>query len=122
MNNLYHKVAVAFACTALSCALGANKEAKAATFTLYANPFFMENLTTGPGYRVLSSEFDDYNPYNNYFSVERRDSDDERRAFYEFDIGNLSLTPNTFIKSAILNTPIARFEASYRYFFLDLFG
>jgi hypothetical protein len=34
MNNLYHKVAVAFACTALSCALGANKEAKAATFTV----------------------------------------------------------------------------------------
>jgi hypothetical protein len=32
MNNFYHKVALAFACTALSCALGANKEAKAATF------------------------------------------------------------------------------------------
>jgi hypothetical protein len=32
MNNFYHKVALAFACTALSCALGANEEAKAATF------------------------------------------------------------------------------------------
>jgi hypothetical protein len=33
MNNLYHKVAVAFACTALSFAWGANKKAEAATFT-----------------------------------------------------------------------------------------
>jgi hypothetical protein len=32
MNNLYHKVAVASVCTALGFALGANKEAKAATF------------------------------------------------------------------------------------------
>jgi hypothetical protein len=29
-----------------------------------------------------------------------------RRAFYEFDIGNLSLAPNTVIRSAILKTPI----------------
>jgi hypothetical protein len=35
MNNLYHKVAVASVCTALSFALGANEEAKAATFTLH---------------------------------------------------------------------------------------
>jgi hypothetical protein len=35
MNNFYHKVAFAFACTALSCALGANKEAKAVTFNTY---------------------------------------------------------------------------------------
>ncbi len=34
MNNLYHKVAVASVCTALGFALGANEEAKAATFTL----------------------------------------------------------------------------------------
>ena len=34
MNNLYHKLAVASVCTALGFALGANKEAKAATITL----------------------------------------------------------------------------------------
>jgi hypothetical protein len=34
MNNLYHKVAVASVFTALSFTLGANKEAKAATFSL----------------------------------------------------------------------------------------
>jgi hypothetical protein len=33
MNNLYHKIAVASVCTALGFALGANKEARAATFT-----------------------------------------------------------------------------------------
>jgi len=33
MNNLYHKVAVASVCTALSFALGANKKAEAATFS-----------------------------------------------------------------------------------------
>ena len=33
MNNLYHKVAVASACTALGFALGGSEEAKAATFT-----------------------------------------------------------------------------------------
>jgi hypothetical protein len=35
MNNLYHKVAVVSVCTALSFALGANKEAEAATFSDY---------------------------------------------------------------------------------------
>jgi hypothetical protein len=35
MNNLYHKVAVASVCTALSFALGANKKAEAATFSIY---------------------------------------------------------------------------------------
>ena len=33
MNNLYHKIAVAFVCTALSFALEANKKAEAATFS-----------------------------------------------------------------------------------------
>src|SRR4028119_1843646 len=41
MNNLYHRVAVASVCTALGFALGANKEAKAATFSsdYYLYPF-----------------------------------------------------------------------------------
>ena len=45
MNNLYHKVAVVFVCTALGFALGANKEAEAATFSsdYYLQPF--SNLT-----------------------------------------------------------------------------
>ena len=44
MNNLYHKVAVASVCTALSFMLGANKEAKAARFILdWQSGFGVEN-------------------------------------------------------------------------------
>jgi hypothetical protein len=46
MNNLYNKVAVASVCTALGFALGANKEAEAATFSYdyYLHPY-SGNLT-----------------------------------------------------------------------------
>jgi hypothetical protein len=46
MNNLYHKVAVASVCTALGFALGANKEAKAATF----NSHFLDPVITFHAY------------------------------------------------------------------------
>ncbi len=46
MNNLYHKVAVASVCTALGFAIGATKEAKAATF----NSFFPYPLITFQAY------------------------------------------------------------------------
>jgi len=35
MKNFYHKIAVACVCTSLSFAIGASKEAKAATFNSY---------------------------------------------------------------------------------------
>ncbi len=41
-------------------------------------------------------------------SVYRLYAGPHRRAFYEFDIGNLSLAPNTVIRSAILKTPISK--------------
>jgi hypothetical protein len=44
MNNLYRKVTIASICTALSFTLGANKEAKPATFTLTATEFFVEDI------------------------------------------------------------------------------
>jgi hypothetical protein len=47
MNNLYHKVAVASVCTALSFALGANKDAEAATFS--------SNLSTEAGYLTFQA-------------------------------------------------------------------
>jgi hypothetical protein len=120
MNNLYRKVAIASVCTALSFTLGANKEAKAATFTLYPTPlFFLDGYEDGEAYGVLNSEYE--SPAAT-FSVQRTRSGEERRAFYEFDIGNLSLTTNTVIRSAILNTPIREFQASYRRFYLSLFG
>jgi hypothetical protein len=105
MNNLYRKVAVASVGLALGFTLGANKEAKAATFTL-TDPeiFFVQGYEGGWG----SSFFDnrpDINP-NSVSSVYKLYAGSHRRAFYEFDIGNLSLAQNTVIRSAILKTPI----------------
>jgi hypothetical protein len=99
MKNLHHKVVVAFACTALSCTLGANEEAKAAKFTLTPTPFFIDGETNGSGYRVFDSEYD---ATPNIFSVQRTTVDDERRAFYEFNISNFSLDTDTAISRAIL--------------------
>jgi hypothetical protein len=57
MNNLYHKVTVACVCTALGFALGANKEAKAATFTLTDTRFVVEGDSySGVGEKVSDSE------------------------------------------------------------------
>ncbi len=107
MNNLYHKVAVVSVCTTLSFTLGANQEAKAATFTLTATPFFIggvsdiaysgyNRFTSGDYVEKLSDE-----PTVPYYDV---------RAFYEFNIGNLSLDTNTVIRRAILNTPLSNFQ------------
>jgi hypothetical protein len=45
MNNLYRKIAVASVCTALGFALGANKEAEAATFSNYHYSWLAAHLT-----------------------------------------------------------------------------
>jgi hypothetical protein len=112
MNSLYHKVAVASVCTALSFVLGANKEAKAATFTLSfpETQFFVEDRYPRNGFGVdgVGDTFvSPNNPdLNNFPSVFKYGGsfmgivDEERRAFYEFNIGNLSLAPNTVIRSA----------------------
>jgi len=115
MYNLYHKVAVASVCTALGFALGANKEAKAATFTLtsissltvvdsnrdgvgdYSIDFF-ENLPVG----ILGSE--------------------EARAFYEFNIANLSLPSSTVISEAIFQATVNTIVGDDISFQVDLFG
>ena len=119
MNNLYHKVAVASVCTALSFTLGANQEAKAATLTLYPTQiFFLEGYENGE----VNGGYSEYNPGSYPFSVQRTYDGRERRAFYEFDISNLSLDTNTVISRVILNTPIREFHASYRRFYLSFFG
>ena len=96
MNNLYHKVAVASVGIALGFALGASEEVKAATFTLTARRFVVEGYQYGPynsvGERVLDSE----DPSAEADSIQRASNiTSERRAFYEFNIGNLSLAPDT---------------------------
>jgi hypothetical protein len=105
MNNLYRKVAGASVGLALGFILGANKEAKAATFIL-TDPefFFVLGYDGGSGSRSFDSR-SDINP-NSVSSVNKLYAGPHRRAFYEFDIGNLSLAPNTVIRSAILKTPL----------------
>jgi len=105
MNNLYRKVAAASVGLALGFTLGGNKEGKAATFTL-ADPeiFFVQGYDSTWEPRIFDSR-PDTNP-NSVPSVYKLYAGSHRRAFYEFDIGNLSLAPNTVIRSAILKTPI----------------
>jgi hypothetical protein len=105
MSNLYRKVAATSFGIALSFTLGANKEAKAATFIL-TDPevFFLEGY---PQYWKTSNVLDNMGDSKpGYSSVRKLYGDFEKRAFYEFDIGNLSFAPNTVISRAILKTPL----------------
>jgi hypothetical protein len=101
--------------------LGANKEAKATTFTL-TDPeiFFVDGYTRSPA--NIYGSMADIRP--NSYSVQKLYTNFERRAFYEFDIGNLSLAPNTVIRRAILKTPLRDVNRNNydAYLFLRLFG
>ncbi len=110
MNSLYHKIAVASVCTALSFTLGANQEAKAATFTLTATGFTVHGTSEMGGTGIDSGSFIS------------KDYTSAVRAFYEFNIGNLSLAPDTVIKSAFFNVQLSKIEAGYKYFFIDIMG
>ena len=121
MNNLYRKVAAASVGIALGFTLGANKEAKAATFTLIdPEIFFGYGSARGSAASIVGSGID---LMPGISSVQKFYTDFERRAFYEFDISNLSLASNTVIRRAILKTPL-RNVTSYPngYLFLHLFG
>jgi hypothetical protein len=127
MNNLYHKISVASVCTALIFTLGANKDAKAATFNLTATKFFIQEQTNVFGNR--DRVFDNEN--SNEVSIILNGSETprpedfyryERRGFYEFNIGNLALVTNTVISRAILDIPIRSVSANYDYMFLNLLG
>jgi len=115
MYNLYHKVAVASVCTALSFALGANKEAKAATFTLARTSSFI----------IVDSNRDGVGDYS-MSSFENLPvgilGPEEARAFYEFNIANLSLAPNTVINQAIFQATVNTIGGNDLSFQLDLFG
>jgi hypothetical protein len=134
MNTLYHKIAIASVCTALSFTLGANQEAKAATFTLTATEFFVDDIapngypTDGLGDVLLNSRYEKEFIFSTFFDSKAkfpsaaRTSNHERRGLYEFNIGNLSLANNTVIRSAIFQTSIQEFQATYRFLILDIFG
>jgi hypothetical protein len=104
MKNLYCKVALASVCTTLGFALGANKEVKAATFTLTDTTSFLVSDRNQDGLGdyyyggvplpVGIRDGLTYGSYGEYFR-------EEYRAFYEFNIAQLSLASNTVIRSAI---------------------
>jgi hypothetical protein len=117
MNKLYHKIAIASVCTALSFTLLPNKEAKAATFNLTPTKFYIDADTLPYFSNVIITDTSTHNgvwgsnyfvpPYpTNYSSVGRA----EGRQFYEFNIGSLSLATNTVISRAVLDTPLIRLE------------
>jgi hypothetical protein len=93
MNNLYHKVAVASVCTALSFAFGANKEAKATTFR------FTPTLT----FEVIDGgQFDGYIydglgdlVFPGNFDIVLKGTFGEAAQLAEINIGQFSLAPNT---------------------------
>jgi hypothetical protein len=100
MNNFYHKVAVASVGIALGFALGIHKEAKAATFTFTeTSSYHLRNQGELPDW--------DYTGKSLAVGIKNPRDSEDYRAFYEFNIPNLSLDSNTIISSATLLTSIS---------------
>jgi hypothetical protein len=115
MYNLYHKIAVASVCTALGFAFGANKEAKAATFILKPTSSFIivDSNRDGVGdYSIDSLE----NLPVGVLGLERA------KAFYEFNIANLSLTYDTVISQAIFQAKVNTVSGDNTSFQVNLLG
>jgi len=104
MNNFYHKVALASICTALGFVVGASEEAKAATFTL-PPPITFEVIDGGLGDYTYDGRGDKVFP-GNFDVVYSGPNYIEAAQFAEFNIGNFSAAPNTFINSAIFQAKI----------------
>jgi hypothetical protein len=127
MNNLYRKVALTSVGITLCFALGANKEAKAATITLKPTTSFgVRDLNiTGLGDSYYSGTPFHVGTKTAYISgqwpgeiaVLQQD-----RAFYEFNIANLSLASNTVISNAIFQVSFDSLTVYHRYYSLELFG
>ena len=119
MNNLYHKLAFASVCTALGLALVANKEAKAAVFTLTPTPSYSVGDTKeqdGLGDYIFGSVS---LPVG---IIKGEGYRDEYRAFYEFNLANLSLAPNTAISSVIFGVKANTISSYGRWSRLDAHG
>jgi len=106
MNNLYRKVAVASVSIALGFALGANKEARAATFT----------FTSIRSYYVVDYnqdgvvDFGNDQPSERYTGLRLSENYTEKlgeyRSFYQFNIANLFLDSNINITGAFFQTRV----------------
>jgi len=106
MSNLYHRVAVASVGIALGFALGANKEARAATFTLTSTRSFYVIDYNQDGVIDDGNEQGTERYTGLRLSEDYREELGEYRSSYQFDIANLPLDSNTRIKSAIFHTSI----------------
>jgi hypothetical protein len=98
MNNLYHKIAVASVCTALSFVLGASEEVKAATITV---PPTIQFGTFSYFGHFREDFYTEVSPESNVvlFAPARQGGDRTRLA--EFNISSFFIAPNTIIKSAV---------------------
>jgi hypothetical protein len=115
MKNLYHKVAVASVCTALSFALVANKEAKAGVLT------FTPTFSLSVGDRNPQDGLGDYISNDVPLPVGIINGE-EYRALYEFNLANLSLGPNTIISSAVFRVKANTISSYGRWSRLDAYG
>jgi hypothetical protein len=116
MNNLYRKVAVASVCTALGFALGANKEASAATFTLAPTISFqvIDDGYGDPGDENTSP----YYPrdgvgdrfWENYFLFAKV-REVEVRLLTEFNIDSFSSVPSADISRVLLQTQLSGWDS-----------
>ena len=119
MNNLYHKLAFASVCTALGFALVPNKEAKAAVFTMAPTSTYTVGDTKdqdGVGDYIFGSES---LPVG---IIKGEGYRQEYRAFYEFNLANLSLPPNQAISSAIFGVKANTISSYGRWSRLDAYG
>ena len=119
MNNLYLKVAFASVCTALSFALVANKEAKAAVFTFRPTTAYTLGDTNGQD-GVADTIFGGVSLPVGIINGEGYRH--EYRASYEFNLANLALPPNTVISSAIFGVRANNISSYDRWSRLDLHG
>jgi hypothetical protein len=98
MNNIYHKITVVSVGLALGFALGANKEAKAATITLKPTDALEVNDTQDLNGNPGSDGIGDWG-YD--VLLVKKSLGQEARVILEFNIGNLSLATNAVISRAI---------------------
>jgi hypothetical protein len=96
--------------------LGANKEAKAATFTLTATGFNVSGTSEMGGTGIWNDNG------NSGLFISKSGGTSAMRAFYEFNIGNLSLAPDTVIRRAFFNVHIRDIMNGYKYQFIDIVG
>jgi hypothetical protein len=125
MNNFYYKVALGSVCTVLAFTLGADKkEVKTATFTLTSTTNFevydfnqddLGDVAKAESPPLFVGKTLDQTNNGTYIIT-------EYRTFYDFNIANLPLTPNTVIRSAILQTGVVEFDWYDPYFLLAAYG